>query len=47
VREVDLLGVDDSVEWTIDGERLVVAQPGRLPVSPAHVVRIRPVPAAR
>jgi alpha-L-fucosidase len=47
VREVDLLGVDDSVEWTIDGDRLVVALPGRLPVSPAHVVRIRPVPTAR
>jgi alpha-L-fucosidase len=47
VRRVTLLGVDDPVESSVGHGALSVTLPERLPVSPAHVVRLEPASALR
>jgi alpha-L-fucosidase len=44
--EVSVLGVD-GVEWTVADGRLTVTLPERLPISPAHTIRLRPGSAVR
>jgi hypothetical protein len=46
VRDVALLGAD-PIEWVVDGGRLRVQLPDRLPVTPAHVLRISPAGSLR
>lgn len=42
VRDVELIGIGEPIEWSSDGGRLEVTLPERLPVSPVHVLRIAP-----
>lgn len=42
VHEVALLGVDEAIDWSVDGDRLTVSLPARLPISPVHTLRLGP-----
>ncbi|RIK09833.1 MAG: alpha-L-fucosidase [Acidobacteria bacterium] len=42
VTEVEMLGLDEPIEWSVDDGRLLVELPERLQLSPAHVLRISP-----
>ncbi len=42
LRQVDLLGADAAIEWSVDDGTLSVTLPERLPVRPAHVLRLAP-----
>jgi alpha-L-fucosidase len=47
LRAVELLGVDTPVEWDAGDGGLSVTLPKRLPVAPAHVLRLTPASALR
>jgi alpha-L-fucosidase len=47
LRSARLLGVEGELDWTLDGGRLTVTVPDRLPVAPAHVLRLSPPPRPR
>ena len=40
VTDVALLGLGESIEWTVDDGTLSITLPDRLPVSAAHALRI-------
>jgi len=42
VRDVNLLGADGAVDWSVSDATLSVTLPERLPVRPAHVLRLTP-----
>jgi alpha-L-fucosidase len=44
LRQVELLASDGSVDWGERDGALSVTLPERLPVSPAHVLRLTPAP---
>jgi alpha-L-fucosidase len=47
LRRVELLGVDTPVDWDVRDGSLSVTLPKRLPVAPAHVLRLTPASALR
>jgi alpha-L-fucosidase len=47
LRHVGLLGADGAVDWSVHDGRVSVTLPERLPVSPAHVLRLEPAGAVR
>jgi alpha-L-fucosidase len=47
LRGVEVVGMDGPVEWGVGGGSLSVTLPERLPVSPAHVLRLTPASALR
>ena len=47
LRQVSLLGVAEPVSWRSDDAMLRVVLPERLPLSPAHVLRLAPAQAVR
>ena len=42
LKDVRLLDVDDPIEWSVVDDRLNITLPERLPVSPAHTIRLAP-----
>ena len=47
VDDVDLLGVDAPIDWQVSDGSLSVTLPERLPVRPAHVLRLAPAAELR
>ncbi|MDP9378601.1 MAG: alpha-L-fucosidase [Chloroflexota bacterium] len=42
---ISLLGAEGKLDWSQDGDRLTVTLPSRLMESPAHALRLTPIPA--